>query len=248
MSGSSSTSSFQTMTSAPLLTGAQNQTLWKLFGPETETGRILRRMFASSQQDVAEGIKYPKLRTKQLVPEPTPKRNISTSIRYPKFRSRTIPAKPTHFHKGKRSINTINLQKALLRSTENEAPFPSKDMSLEKRRLQESFPFAQATVLPSEIAGPRVDPPTSAELAASMRASKKAETNKDEGLMLDILADIMEAQREIADASINIAKKSQLENRISRGLADLKVLTCSCKEYEYWYCIHANDFLSLPTP
>jgi hypothetical protein len=45
--------------------------------------------------------------------------------------------------------------------------------------------------------------------------------------MLDILADIMEAQREISETSINDSKKAELENRINRGLADLKLLTCS---------------------
>jgi len=121
------------------------QGLWNVFGPDTTTGRQLRSLFGNPDGRNASKITYPKLRTRPVrVPSSPPQREMRTQIRYPKFapsetNAETLPTRPS-----RRSALVIKQSVSPDLPSQPEFPTRTKDLSQEKRKLQDAFQFSSS--------------------------------------------------------------------------------------------------------
>lgn len=202
------------------LTEEETEAIWRAFGPGTVAGREIRRLFAPSHKQVGSKIDYPRIKRKdgnvsRNEPEQESK---SVKIRYPRFaRSERAGSEP--LSKGRKSFHEI--QKELLNFEIVRPSLASKDLSTEKVRLQESFQFSHAKVLPPSVAGDgSVKEPTGEEVA-EFRDSRKRTTGTAQ-LVNEIASDINEWEKECADQNQNYYSRRNIQG----AYKDLQLLTC----------------------
>lgn len=108
--------------------------LCNLFGRKSEASRIIRHLIGSTQQQVSTKIVYPKIIKRPKGPDTMIAVNTckTATINYPKFKKKTenIPKKR----------NVRRTGSALI--PEPCKVHPTRDLSGEKRRLQEIFQFS----------------------------------------------------------------------------------------------------------
>ena len=116
--------------------------LWSVFGPETTTGQQLRSLFGNRGPNTpCSKIKYPKLKPRPLdsVLSPAPAPIKGPDIAYPKFNKRNHQIRTEPHRPSKRPVKTI---RESLNDTPPKLPvLRAKDLSHEKRKLQEAFQF-----------------------------------------------------------------------------------------------------------
>ena len=230
------------MSPTSFLSSDQTQSLWRLFGPETEAGRQLRRMFAPTQQQMAAQVKYPSIVRKSCpdavsphacVPNSEPKRTVP-AVRYPSFRQKAARAMSLPANR-RRPLTVI--QNELSHWVPGKPRDSGKDLSVEKEKLQESFQFAFSTILPSSVAGPKVSSPSDQDIRASL--SKKVVNGDDDRdqLITEIVYEVAKAQGEL-DVILRArmgkcsnkktyelnTQEAMLKTRIENDIKDLNLL------------------------
>ena len=201
------------------------EALWKLFGTGTEAGRLVRRMFAPTQQQIGQSIQYPKVVRQRLPAVPTISlKPVVPKVRYPKFRRRT--ASLSCLGRGQRRPFRV-IQQEMGSLEEPPPPVTTKDLSAEKSKLQEVFQFSYSTLLPATVAPPRVK---------GFAATHTAPAMPEEHLMQELTKEIREAQdslkalgeritASVDRRTLNALKYEELalRNEIERKLVDLNV-------------------------
>jgi len=204
------------MSPLSFLSPTETENLWRVFGPGTAAGRNLRSIFAPTQQQVASKLNYPRLSVKKTTAT-TPEPVQPIVIQYPRFRRKKIRAQSQPIPRGRKPVQLI--RKEMLESTIAKPDLDSKDMSLEKIRLQESFQFAHAKILPPAIAGGIVVAPTSSEVVEYMKGRCRRSGDEDEELVAQIVSNIRELQ------ASNESDKQRVNEKIRREFRDLELVT-----------------------
>lgn len=192
------------------LSAGQRDSVLTLFGPSTEAGRQLRKIFGTSQQNAAKRVNYPPTVRKENIPsECTDIPRASYRRRYRTKREEPLViARP-----GRRPATKII--ENMSNWTQVPKPDPGKDLSSEKSKLQERFQFSDANIVV----------PSNEEIKQAMKSC--AEERSQEDAILAILRDVCEAQRSLdmqtmKDSAVN--GRLELENRVKRGLRELELL------------------------
>ena len=121
------------------------QGLWNVFGPDTTTGRQLRSLFGNPHGRNSSKVTYPKLRTRPVrVPSSPPQREKRTQIRYPKFAPSETNTETLRTRPSRRSALVIKRSSQHDLPSQPEFPTRTKDLSQEKRKLQDAFQFSSS--------------------------------------------------------------------------------------------------------
>jgi len=195
------------------LSAGQRDEVLRLFGPHTDAGRQLRKIFGVSQQTASKRVNYPPILRKDeslsvhltnasAVPRPSFRRRYRTKVEETVCISRP----------GRRPANRI------FENNSNWIPLPvpdpGKDLSGEKFKLQEAFKFSD----------PQVTPPSNEEIKKVF--SSKPEKRQND--IVSILQDVCEAQKSLDSLKTKPRSGTDrltLENRIKSGLRELALLS-----------------------
>ena len=207
------------MSSLGFLTDAETEHLWRIFGPGTAAGQQLRRLFAPTQQKAASKIKYPRLRSKVPLALAEESSSSPVKIRYPRFTGKGKRVKSEPISRGRKPFNLI--QKEILDFKLDKPELDSKDLSLEKARLQESFQFSHAKVLPPAIAGSAVAEPTAEEVSEYLKVLKRTSKSHEAELVSEIAKEIVDLEK----ALLRNHGSRDLSRRIEEAYRDLELLS-----------------------
>jgi hypothetical protein len=187
------------------LSAGQRDSVLKLFGPNTEAGRQLRQIFGASQRKTSQHVKYPVV---------TVRKNHDRDQKPPKIK----PPRMRQFKRKSESPEKLSLKPGRRPASIIQAELDSwtfaphidtgEDLSQDKHILQERFEFYD----------PEITAPSREDIEALKRQTKQR-TNT-------VVDDIIEAQKDL-EKCIDRYEKLDLENRIERGIKELKLLSSS---------------------
>ena len=127
--------------------------LWRIFGPDTTAGRQLRELYGcyKNHQTSKEKINYPEIKSKPAKRQSSPAFSLEKppQIQYPKFTKQTTKSERISARPTRRSEGVIRHSHTADRTNICTLPPPSKDISHEKRKLQDAFQFS-SSVRPKE--------------------------------------------------------------------------------------------------
>jgi hypothetical protein len=197
------------------LSAGQRDEVLRLFGPHTDAGRQLRKIFGISQQTASKRVNYPPILRKDdslSVPDTN-----ASAVPRPSYRRRyrrKVEETVCSSRPGRRPANRI------FENNSNWIPLPvpdpGKDLSGEKFKLQEAFKFSD----------PKVTPPSNEEIKKVF--SSKPEKQGRENDIVSILQDVCEAQKSLDSLKTKPGSgtdRLKLENRIKSGLRELALLS-----------------------
>jgi hypothetical protein len=191
------------------LSAGQRDAVLKLFGPNTEAGRQLRQIFGTTQQQNSRKVNYPVFNTqkRELLCDDSNNKplKVKPRVKYLK-RNKTDSPKPVFRKPGRRPASVINEQMDMWYMEPQIDR--RKDLSQEKEILQERFQFYDS----------KVSEPSREDIFATRKR-----IDEPKQISQSVIQDIMEAQTDLETCS-NEYVKIELQNRIQRGIKELKLL------------------------
>lgn len=120
--------------------------LWSVFGPETPAGKQLRSILGNSKSGTVTQIKYPVLKARSFAPAvPQMPEKRTSQIQYPKFEKQASKPTPLNRKPTRRQLSAIRASISVESTTPKEPIRPSKNLSEEKKKLQEAFQFSSTS-------------------------------------------------------------------------------------------------------
>ena len=196
------------------LSVGQRDSLLLLFGPNTDAGRQLRKLFGKSQHEAARKVNYPLLKPQKVHELPEPLDEVAAPIPVIKWRPRKSTNPPTvSCRPGRRPVRTIMEQNKIW--TPETPAQNGKDLSMDKKLLQERFQFFD----------PKISVPSDEDIKTVLISIKNRSTSAKSEVS-SIIEDIVAAQTEFDTCQDQFSKLS-LQHRIDRGIKELKLFVNS---------------------